>query len=70
MFGDKVSLYAEDRCLQLLSSKGDGRFVFSQVSEKNFTDYFKLLVDFFIADYFPAVSSLYSQWAALPYSAS
>jgi TonB family protein len=44
LFGDEVSLYAEDRCLQLLSSKGEGRFIFSQVSEKNFTDYFKQLV--------------------------
>lgn len=44
MFGDMVSLYAEDRCLQILSSKGEGRFFFSTMSEPNFTDYFKQLV--------------------------
>lgn len=44
MFGTPVSLYAEDRCLQLLSKKGDERFIFSPVTEKNFTDYFKQLV--------------------------
>jgi TonB family protein len=44
LFGDRVSLYAEDRCLQILSSKSDGRFIFSSVSERNFTDYFKQLV--------------------------
>ena len=44
MFGNEVSMYAEDRCLQLVSDKGEGRFIFSPVSEKNFTDYFKQLV--------------------------
>lgn len=44
MFGNEVSMYAEDRCLQLMSSKGEGRFIFSPVNEKNFTDYFKQLV--------------------------
>lgn len=43
-FGADVSLYAEDRCLQLLSKETDGRFIFSDKSERNFTDYFKQLV--------------------------
>lgn len=43
-FGADVSLYAEDRCLQLLSKENDGRFIFSKASERNFTDYFKQLV--------------------------
>lgn len=43
-FGADVNLYAEDRCLQLLSKVGDGRFIFSKTSERNFTDYFKQLV--------------------------
>lgn len=45
IFGNDVSIYAEDRCLQLLSPKGDGRFIFSSVTEQNFTDYFKQVVD-------------------------
>lgn len=45
IFGNDVSIYAEDRCLQLLSPKGDGRFIFTSVTEQNFTDYFKQVVD-------------------------
>lgn len=46
-FGADVNLYAEDRCLQLLSKVGDGRFIFSKTSERNFTDYFKQLVGWY-----------------------
>lgn len=61
IFGDPVSLYAEDRCLQLLSSKGDGRFIFSPLSEKNFTDYFKQLVDWNGLGDIPAPEFLHGQ---------
>ena len=44
VFGADVSLYAEDRCLQLQSKKNDGRFIFSKTTAGNFTDYFKQLV--------------------------
>ena len=44
MFGNNISLYAEDRCLQVLSKKGDGRFLFNKKSEANFTEYFRKLV--------------------------
>lgn len=43
-FGTDISFYVEDRCLQILSKKGDGRIIFNKVSERNFTDYFKQLV--------------------------
>ena len=43
-FGADVSLYVEDRCLQLLSKKSDGRFIFNKTTEVHFTDYFKQLV--------------------------
>ncbi|MCR4918236.1 MAG: energy transducer TonB [Prevotella sp.] len=45
MFGQDVSIYAEDRCLQLKSKAGDGRFIFGKTTENNFTDYFKQLLD-------------------------
>lgn len=44
VFGQNINLYAEDRCLQLVSAKGDGTFIFSEKSENNFSDYFKQLV--------------------------
>lgn len=44
MFGADASLYAEDRCLQIVSKAGEGLFIFSPVSEKNFTDSFKQTV--------------------------
>lgn len=44
MFGLDINLYAEDRCLQIVSPKGDGRFIFSDITESNFSDYFKQLV--------------------------
>lgn len=44
MFGNDFSLYAEDRCVQIYSGPNDGRIIFSETSEKNFTDYFKQLV--------------------------
>lgn len=44
MFGTKASLYAEDRCLKINAKVGEGFFVFSPTTEKNFTDHFKQLV--------------------------
>ena len=44
MFGIDMSLYAEDRCVQIYSSQNDGRIIFNETTEKNFTDYFKQLV--------------------------
>lgn len=44
MFGNHISLYVEDRSLQLLSKKNDGRFILCKATEGNFTDYFKQLV--------------------------
>jgi TonB family protein len=43
-FGTDISFYTEDRCLQILSKKGEGRIIFNKISERNFTDYFKQLV--------------------------
>ena len=44
IFGNDIGFYAEDRCLQIISPKREGRFLFNEESEPNFTDYFKQLV--------------------------
>lgn len=44
VFGNDISLYAEDRCLHLFSKKNEGQLLFNETTQGNFTDYFKQLV--------------------------
>ena len=44
MFGADMNLYAEDKCLQFYTKEKDGRFLYNEITQKHFTDYFKQLV--------------------------
>ena len=64
MFGTEANLYAEDRCLRIKAKAGEGFFIFSPTTEKNFSDHFKQLVgwgnfNYDTPEYVGGKSSLY-----------